>query len=281
MPLSGEGPGSTVGLIAGQGVLVTEAARHLRGQGRRVVAVGFEQATAGALEEEVDRCEILKLGQLGRLIGFFREEGARTALMIGKVHKVNIYRDIRPDGRALKIWKKLLDRRDDTILIALVEELEKDGITVGRIDAHLPHLLAPEGKISRRGPDRREREDAALGWTLAKGIGELDLGQTVVVKDRAPVAVEAIEGTDQTILRGGELAGPGTVVVKVAKPRQDYRFDVPTVGLETARSLVAAGASALAVEAGKTLFVQREEALALMAKNRIAFWGLRADDAAP
>jgi len=271
--VTGKASPERIGLIAGQGELTGIAADHLRESGTDVIAVGFDDETAATLEGRVDHFERLRLGQLGKLMSAFNRHRVKTILMIGKIHKVRIYRDVRPDGRALLLWKKLLDRRDDTILHALVEELEKDGFHVARADRLLRHLLAPRGRISRRSPDRRERGDIAFGWKIAKGIGRLDLGQTVAVKNRAPVAVEAIEGTDRTIARAGELAGPGTVVVKVAKPQQDFRFDVPVVGIETIRSLVAAGSSALAVEAGKTLFIQREEALPLMQRNRIAFWG--------
>jgi hypothetical protein len=271
-------PPDRVGLIAGQGELVAAAARHLRSQGAAVYAVGFDRTTADTISPEVDTYRALKLGSLNRLIDFFHRHQVETVLMIGKIHKVRMFRDLRPDTRAIKLWARLRDRRDDSILLALVNELAAEGISVGRIDRYLRHLLAPREKISRRGPDVREQADAALGWKIAKGIGRLDLGQTVVVKNRAPVAAEAIEGTDKTILRAGELAGKGTVVVKVAKPQQDYRFDVPVVGLETVKAMVASGASALAVEAGRTLFVQREEALPLIRRHRIAFWGCRSSD---
>jgi DUF1009 family protein len=243
-----------------------------------VFAAGFDRTTADTLAAEVDVYKGLHLGSLNRLIKFFLENRVETVLMLGKIHKARMFRDVRPDVRAVRLWTRIRDRRDDSILRALVDELAEEGIEVGRIDRFLSHLLAPREKISRRGPDARERADAALGWKIAKGIGRLDLGQTVVVKNRAPVAAEAIEGTDKTILRAGEIAGRGTVVVKVAKPRQDNRFDVPVVGLDTVRAMVAAGASALAVESGRTLFVQREEALPLIRRHRIAFWGSRGAD---
>lgn len=273
-------PGSPkrIGLIAGQGELTAIAACHLREEGSEVYAVGFDRETKETLSGATDRYQMLRLGQLGKLISFFKDHRVTDLLMVGKIHKTRMYRNLRPDLRALRLWKSILDRRDDTILRALVDELEVEGITVGRIDRYLRHLLVPSGTLSRRGPDRRERADAAFGWKIAKGIGRLDLGQTAVVKNRAPVAVEAIEGTDRTILRAGELSGPGMVVVKVAKPQQDFRFDVPVVGIETVKSLVAARASALAVEAGKTIFVQREESLALLRKHKIAFWGCRQSD---
>lgn len=267
-----------VGLIAGQGELVAIAARHLRREGSEVYAAGFDRETKKTLAGATDCFQQLRLGQLGKLIRFFKDHDVTNLLMIGKIHKTRMFRNLRPDLRALRLWKSILDRRDDTILRALVEELATEGITVRRIDRYLRHLLVPAGTLSSRGPDRRERADAAFGWKIAKGIGRLDLGQTAVVKNMAPVAVEVIEGTDRTILRAGELSGRGVVVVKVAKPQQDFRFDVPVVGLETVNSLVAARASALAVEAGKTIFVQREESLALLRKHKIAFWGCRQSD---
>lgn len=276
--MTSPGPPPRVGLIAGQGELPAIAARHLRGEGSEVFAVGFDRETKETLSGATDGFQTLRLGQLGKLIRFFKDHNVTDLLMIGKVHKTRMYRNLRPDLRALRLWKSILDRRDDTILLALVEELETEDIIVRRIDRYLRHLLIPSGTLSPRGPDRRERADAAFGWKIAKGIGRLDLGQTVVVKNRAPVAVEVIEGTDRTILRAGELSGPGMVVVKVAKPQQDFRFDVPVVGLETVKSLVAAKASALAVEAGKTVFVQRKESLALLRKHKIAFWGCRQSD---
>jgi DUF1009 family protein len=246
-----------LGFIAGQGRLAAIAARHLRAGGHTVMAVGFDRETAAAVAGAVDSFHLLRFGQLGKLISAFQNSGVRSVLMLGKIHKTIMYRKIRPDRRALRLWKKIRDRRDDTILKILVAELQTEGITVEKIDRFLGHLLAPAGKISSRAPDRRE---------------------TVAVRDRAPVAIEAIEGTDQAILRGGTLAGPGTVVVKVSKPQQDFRFDVPVVGLETVRSLAAAKASAMAFEAGKTLFVEREEALPLLRRHRIAVYGYRNSD---
>ena len=269
----------TVGLIAGRGDLPAIAARTLRGEGRRVVAVGFDEETRAALAGEVDAYHGLRLGQVEKLIRAFKDGGVSTALMLGKVHKARTFSDFRPDLRAAKIWMGLSDRRDDTILRAVVDELAREGVVVEAAGRWLGALFAATGKLSRREPDRRERADIAFGYRLAREIGRLDVGQTVVVRHLAPVAIEALEGTDQTIRRGGEVAGPGTVVVKTAKPRQDFRFDVPVIGLETARSVVAAQAAVLAIEAGRTLFVQREETLALLEKHRVALWGCGEADA--
>lgn len=269
----------TVGLIAGRGELPAIAARTLRGEGRRVVAVGFDEETRAALSGVVDVYHGLHLGQVEKLIRAFKDAGVASALLLGKVHKARTFSDFRPDLRAARIWMGLPDRRDDTILRAVVDELSREGVVVEAAGRWLGALFAAPGQLSRRGPDKGERADIAFGYRLAREIGRLDVGQTVVVKHLAPVAIEALEGTDQTIRRGGEVAGPGTVVVKTAKPHQDFRFDVPVVGLETARSAVAARAAVLALEAGRTLFVQREETLALLDEHRVALWGCSEADA--
>jgi len=268
-----------VGIIAGRGELPAIAARRLRGAGLRVVAVGFDDETRAALEAEVDAYHDLRLGQVEKLIRAFREGGVASTLLLGKVHKARTFSDFRPDLRAARIWMSLPDRRDDTILRAVVDELAREGVVVEEAGRWLGALFAPPGRLSRREPDKSERADIAFGFRLAREIGRLDIGQTVVVRHLAPVAIEAIEGTDLTIRRGGEVAGPGCVVVKAAKPGQDFRFDVPVVGVETARSIVAARAAVLAIEAGRTLFVQREETLALLDAHRVALWGCSEVDA--
>jgi hypothetical protein len=244
-----------------------------------VVAAGFDEQTRDALAGLVDEYHALHLGEVERLIRAFRSARVSSALLLGKVHKARTFGDFRPDLRAVRIWMSLPDRRDDTILRAVVDELAREGVVVAEAGRWLGPLFAPAGRISRRAPDRGERDDIAFGVRLAREIGRLDIGQTVVVRHLAPVAIEALEGTDLTIRRGGEIAGPGTVVVKTAKPAQDMRFDVPVVGIETARSVVAARAAVLAIEAGRTLFVQREETLALLDEHGVALWGCGDADA--
>lgn len=268
-----------VGLIAGRGELPVIAARALRSEGCRVVAAGFDDETRAALAAVADVYHDLRLGQVEKLIRAFRDEGVSSALLLGKIHKGRTFSDFRPDLRAARIWMSLPDRRDDTILHAVVDELAREGIVVEEAGRWLGALFAPPGRLSRRAPDKGERADVAFGFNLAREIGRLDIGQTVVVKHLMPVAVEALEGTDLTIRRGGDVAGPGAVVVKTAKPNQDFRFDVPVVGLETARSVVAARAAVLAIEAGRTLFVQRDETVALLDANRVALWGCSEADA--
>jgi len=268
-------PGSprVVGLIAGRGELPVIAARTLRADGHRVVAAGFDEETRAALAGEVDAYHDLRLGQVEKLIRAFSDAGVASALLLGKIHKARTFSDFRPDLRAARIWMSLPDRRDDTILRAVVDELAREGVVVEEAGRWLGALFAAPGKLSRREPDKSERADIVFGLRLAREIGRLDIGQTVVVRHLAPVAVEALEGTDLTIRRGGEVAGPGVVIVKTAKPNQDFRFDVPVVGIETARSAVAAQAAVLAIEAGRTLFVQRDETVALLDANRVALWG--------
>jgi hypothetical protein len=273
------GTATPVGLIAGRGELPAIAARALREAGHRVVAAGFDEETAAALVGAVDEYHALALGQVERLIRAFRGARVSSALLLGKVHKARTFSDFRPDVRAVRIWMSLPDRRDDTILRAVVDELAREGIVVAEARRWLGPLFAPAGRLSKRAPDRGELADVAFGFRLAREIGRLDVGQTVVVRHLAPVAIEALEGTDLTIRRGGEIAGPGTVVVKTAKPAQDPRFDVPTVGIETARSVVAARAAVLAIEAGRTLFLQRDETLALLDRHGVALWGCSEADA--
>ncbi|HWR97829.1 MAG TPA: UDP-2,3-diacylglucosamine diphosphatase LpxI [Candidatus Methanoperedens sp.] len=271
--------GGPVGLIAGRGELPAIAARTLREAGQRVIAAGFDDETRDALAGLVDEYHALHLGQVERLLAAFRGAGVASALLVGKVHKARTFSDFRPDLRALRLWMSLPDRRDDTILRAVVDELAREGVVVAEAGRWLGPLFAPAGRLSRRAPDRDERADIAFGFRLAREIGRLDVGQTVVVRHLAPVAIEALEGTDLTIRRGGEVAGPGTVVVKTAKPAQDMRFDVPVIGLETARAVVAARAAVLAIEAGRTLFVQRAETLALLDAHGVALWGCGEADA--
>lgn len=272
---------ATVGIIAGRGELPAIAAAALRAAGHRVVAVGFDAETSAALADAVDVYHELRLGQVEKLIRAFRASGVHSALLLGKVHKARTFSDFRPDLRAAKLWMTLPDRRDDTILRAIVDELAGERIVVDEAGRWLGDLFAASGRLSQRAPDARERADIAFGLRLAREIGRLDVGQTVAVKHLAPVAVEALEGTDLTIRRAGEVAGPGVVVVKTAKPEQDFRFDVPVVGLGTAHSLIAARAAVLAIEAGRTLFVQREQTLALLDAHRVALWGCGEADAVP
>lgn len=252
---------TTVGLIAGLGRFPLEVARGARRNGHRVAAVALRHFSDPALEAEVDVFSQLYLGELNRLFAFFREAGVEKVVMVGKVPKTSLWKDpsaFRPDPRVIEVLGRLSDRKDDSILGAIAEELEAEGFPlIGQLDL-APELWAPEGVIGQIPPSDEQLRDIAFGWPIAKAIGDLDIGQTVVVRGGAVLAVEAIEGTDAAIRRGCALGEKGATVVKVAKPQQDLRFDVPTVGPDTLAILVECGVGAMALEAGRTVVLERE-----------------------
>ncbi len=267
--------GEWIGLIAGNGrfpILFAENARRL---GYRVSAVALTGETEAALEQSVDRIHWISLGQLGKLIKAFKGDGVGQAVMVGGVKKTHLFANIRPDFRALALMRRLTVRKDDMILRAIAAELEDEGIRIRESTFGLEGLLVEEGRLARRSPTKSEWRDIEFGWEVAQTIGKLDIGQCVVVKDRVVVAVEAVEGTDQAIRRGGALAKGGAVVVKRFKPQQDLRFDLPTVGTGTVEVMMESGASVLAVEAGKALFLDRAEAIAMADKAGIAVVGIK------
>ncbi len=263
-----------IGLIAGDGNFPIILSSGLREKGKRVIAVGLENITEPALENNVERLHWIKVGQLGRLIKIFKKEGINSVVMAGKVSKTFMFKDIRPDLRAITLYLKLKDRKDDSLLLGIVSELEKEGIKVEEPTRYVPHLLAEKGVITKRKPKKEELKDMEFGWPIAKEMGRLDIGQTVVVKERAVLSVEAIEGTDAAIRRAGELGRGGIVVIKVAKPKQDMRFDAPVIGLNTIRTLKEAKAAALCVEAGKTILLEKEDMIKLADKEKICIIGM-------
>jgi hypothetical protein len=213
------------------------------------------------LAKWVDGIFWIKVGQLGKLIRIFQEQGVRDVLMAGGIRKTRLFSGL-PDLRAAALLARMLYKKDDSILRAVAAELESEGITVRESTLYLDNLLAPAGVLTRRKPSKDEQKDIAFGWEMAKEIGRLDIGQTVVIKDRAVLAVEAIEGTDEAILRGGRLCGRDAVVVKICKPQQDLRFDLPAIGMQTIRTMKEVKAGCLAVEAGKAIIFDRESVIA-------------------
>jgi len=241
-----------LGLIAGMGDLPKIIAREARSQGYSVFAVALEPIADKSLSSHVDEIQWVNIGKFGKLIAALKKSGIREAVMAGKVSKSLLYKSrIKPDIRAMKLLFSLKNRSDDSILLAITGELEKEGINLQEITRFSSNILTPEGVLTSKRPTKNEWDDIAFGWTIAKGIGQMDIGQTVVVKNQAVMAVEAIEGTDEAIRRGGQLAGRNAVVVKVSKPDQDMRFDVPAVGLQTLTAMAEVGAKVLAVESGK------------------------------
>lgn len=249
---------TTIGLIAGNGqfpFLVLRAARQL---GHRVTVVAIKDETFPELETlagELGETSFhwISLGQLGKCISAFKSTGATRAVMAGQVKHVKLFGGVVPDMTLMKVMFKLTSKNTDALISAVVEVLQESGITLMDSTALLSDLLAKPGVLTTKKPDDAMQADFDFGYKVADKIAGVDIGQTIVVKDRAVVAVEAMEGTDQTIARAGSLAGKGSRVVKVAKPRQDMRFDVPVVGVATINAMVAAGADGLTIDAGKTL----------------------------
>lgn len=267
-----------IGLIAGGGQFPLLFAEAAHAHGRRVVAVAHRNDSPPEIEQAADVLYWVKLGQLGKIITYFHREGVQETVFCGSITKTRIFRDVMPDLKGLSLWNKIDRRLDDAILRAVAGELEKEGIAVIPSTRYLEHLLFPAGLLSRKKPNQRQQDDIRFGWRLAKEIGRLDVGQCVVVRERSILAVEAIEGTDAAIRRGGELAGSGVVVVKVRKPGQDFRFDLPATGARTIETLAEVKGAVLAVEAGQSLIFDREAMLQAADRAGIVVLGIVAGD---
>ncbi len=267
-----------LGLIAGNGRFPFLVAEEARKNGRRVVAVAFKEEADPALEQAVDKLHWVYIGQLNKLIKLFQSEGVEEVVMAGLVRHSNMYADLRkfhPDMRVLRLFFKLKDRKANTILTALADDLAKDGLKLMPSITHLQHCLAPLGVMTKRKPTTEELADIKFGFQLAKGMAGLDVGQTVCVKKKGVVAVEAMEGTDRCIRRAGEMSRGPFVVVKVSKPNQDLRFDVPVVGLNTIENFSEAGGGVLAIEAGKTLILDQARLVEWANSAKICIVGVK------
>ena len=269
---------SPIGLIAGGGQFPLLFAEAARARGRRVVAVAHVNETLPELEQQADVTCWVKLGQLGRIIKYFRQQGVGETVFAGTITKTRIFRDVLPDFKGLTLWNKIDVRLDDAILRAVARTLEEEGIRVIASTCYLDHLFFPQGLLSRKKPSAAQMEDIRFGWSIARAVGRLDIGQCVVVRDRSVLAVEAIEGTDAAIRRGGELAGSGAVVVKLKKPDQDFRFDLPATGEKTIATLAAVKGAVLAVEAGQSLLFDRAAMVRAADRAGIVVIGLCEDD---
>lgn len=266
--------GERLGLIAGNGRFPIIFADNARKLGYHVSAVAHEGETDPELANHVDRIHWIKIGQLNKLINAFKDDEVHQAVMLGGIKKTHVFTTVRPDFRTLALATRLALWKDDDILRELAKELEKEGITICESTFGLEGILAEEGTLTTRKPSEKEWEDVRYGWDVAYDIGRLDIGQCVVVKDRMVVAVEAVEGTDEAIKRGGQLAKAGAVVVKRCKPQQDLRFDLPAVGPRTIDIMASVKASVLAVEAGRTILLDRDLMLEKAKAARIAVVGL-------
>lgn len=250
-----------LGIIAGMGDLPVAVAHEAKKSGYTIIGVALKPPADDSLKSVADDFHTISIGRFGGLINLLKKLSVKEAVMAGKVPKNLLYenkKDIIPDLKAVKLLFSLRDRSDDTIMAAVVRELEKSGVIIHKTTTFTKSLLAPEGVLTSKQPEKEDYRDIEFGWSIAKKIGGLDIGQTIVVKNRAVMAVEAIEGTDQAIQRGGRLAGKDAVVIKVSKPKQDMRFDVPAVGADTLASMARTKAGVLALEAGKCIIIDRE-----------------------
>ncbi len=264
----------TLFLIAGNGSYPRLAAKGAREAGvSTVVAAAFEGETDPALAGFVDEIHWMRVGQLGRLVEAAKKSGATASMMAGQIAPGNLF-DLRPDFHALLLLAKLRERNAETLFGAIAGELEKAGVPLLLATTFLEKHLAGEGLVAGPKPKTRLLDDITYGHGIAKEVSRLDIGQTVVVKKGTVLAVEGFDGTDSTIRRGGELGKGEAVVVKVSKPRQDMRFDVPVVGPRTLETAAAAGISAIAMEAGRTLLLDVDHLRELATQHNITLWGI-------
>lgn len=253
-----------LGIIAGNGRFPILLAENAVKEGYEVIAAALMEETDPAIEQAASKVYWLSLTQLGKLISCFIEEGVTKAVMAGQVIKRRMYVTdlLKLDMTAIRLWNSLPDKRGDTILKAVAGELSRNGIELQDSTLFMKPYLAVEGLMTGKCLTREQQADVDFGYRMAKVIAEHDIGQSIIVKDRSVVAVEAVEGTDKTILRAGDLCGGSFVIVKVSRKGHDMRFDVPVVGTSTLATMKKAGGSVLAVEAGKTLMLDKDYFLA-------------------
>ncbi len=260
-----------LGILAGTGKLPVECARAAQKLGYEVYAIGLLADSDPQIAQFTKDFQFISVAQLDAVFNYLVRNQIKQVTLIGKVTKELLFNGaVIPDARMIQLIMSLPDRKDDTIMMAFVRELAKAGIQTFDQTKLIRKLMPRRGTITQREPTEIERQDMEFGFRIAKELGRFDIGQTVVVKNRAVMALEAIEGTDACIERGGKLAHGGAVVAKVSKPQQDNRFDVPTVGYRTIENMAKAGATALAIEAGKTLLVEREQMIAFADEKGIS-----------
>ncbi|MFZ5775552.1 MAG: LpxI family protein [Thermodesulfobacteriota bacterium] len=265
---------NSIGIIAGGGQFPKLFAEAAKKAGREVVIVAHQGESWPELERIADHFCWVKLGQLGKVLAFFKEHGVAEAAFLGTITKTRIFRDVWPDLKGISLWNKIDIRHDDSILRAVAGVLEDEGIRVVESTLYLKELLFPRGILSRKRPSPEQLEDIRFGWRTARAIGALDIGQCVVVRDRTVLAVEAIEGTDAAITRGGSLGREQSVVVKLRKPGQDFRFDLPAIGERTIETMEKVKAAVLAVETGQALLFDQERTLARANRAGIVVMGV-------
>jgi len=265
--------GKRIGLIAGDGRFPIIFADNVRRLGFTVSAIAHLGSTLPELESHVENIHWLKVGQFSKALAALKQDGVCQAVMLGGIKKTNVFTTLRPDLRALAIFSRLKHWKDDAILREVAGELEREGIEICESTFGLEGILADEGYLTKKRPTKKDEEDIQFGWETLETLGTLDIGQCVVVKNQVIVAVEAVEGTDEAIARGGKLAGKGGVIVKRTKPQQDLRFDLPAIGPQTIQTMILAQSSVLAIEANKTVILDREEVISRANEAGIAIIG--------
>lgn len=281
-------PPMRIGLLAGAGQFPIAFAEAAQAAGHSVYGLGVAGMASEQLFEVCDDFRFAPLARLGKAIRLFKRAGVERIVMAGKIEKTVLFHPYRmlrlmPDWRTLHMWFRYASKnhKDDTILLAVIREFERDNLKFDSALKYCPELLVKHGFLTHRKPSSSQWKDIQFGWELAREMGRLDIGQTVVVNDAAIIAVEAIEGTDKCIRRAGELCRRGGfTVVKVAKPRQDMRFDVPTVGVDTIKNMHEAGGRVLAIEAGMTIILNPDEVAELADRFGIAVVSVNAEELA-
>jgi DUF1009 family protein len=268
-----------IGLIAGGGQFPRLFTQKALEKGYEVVAVGFPGDTRPDLADQVSHFKWLHLGQVSRLVSYFRSHAVDQAVMMGTIRKTNIFKDIKPDLKALAFIARTGLTHDDTILTAFAELMRAQGVEILASTFLLPELLSPKGCWTQKKPGRAEKKDIHQGWHLARAIGRLDIGQCLVISHGTVLAVEAIDGTDATIARGASLShGKGAVVIKLSKPGQDLRFDLPASGCDTICTMKDHGATVLVLEAGKSISFDRQAMIDLANQHGISILALTDED---
>lgn len=266
--------GKLIGLIAGNGRLPHLFAEAARQRGLEVVAIGHRGETDPQLASRVRSLSWVRLAQVDRMVRLLREAGVTQAVMAGGISRIRAFTEARPDLGAVRIALRLRSFRDDGLLRAVADYFETAGVRIVSPAEFLAHLLVPQGHLVGPKLSAAQERDIDLGIEVAQQLGRADVGQTVVVKNGHVLAVEAIEGTNETIRRAGKLGGPGAVVVKLSKPQQDPRFDLPAIGLATLEAMSEVGAQALAVEAGRTLILDLEQVYAAAQRRGVSIVGV-------
>jgi DUF1009 family protein len=263
-----------IGLIAGNNRFPFLVAEEIKKSDNRVICIALKEEADPALEKICDKTYWLSIGKFQKIIDALESENVKIVIMAGQVKHVKIYSVISMDFRAIKVMGSLINKKTDTILKTIANEFEKDGMHLIASHTYLKHLLAPKGLIVGKKLSSAENKDVEFGYKTAKGIAGLDIGQTVVVKDKSVLAVESVEGTDECIKRAYSLGGEDSIVVKVAKPNQDFRFDVPVIGLNTVDTLKENKVRAIAIESGATLILDKDEVIEKAKKFGVTILGI-------